>query len=428
MGLGKTASVLTALDGLDVLGEDPYPVLFLGPKRVARDVWPTETRKWTQLKHLHVEPIMGNPENRKIALRRSSRCFSTNYDQLVWLCKYLGDAWPFKTVVADESTRLKGFRLNSGGQRAAALGSVAHRHVRRWINLTGTPAPNGLDDLWGQAWFLDRGERLGRTHTAFRQRWFQRSWDGYGSMPLEHSDREIHEKLRDITLTIEAKDWFDVNEPREIELTIDLPGPAMAAYKKLEKELFAQLACGAEIEVFNSAALTNKLLQFASGAAYTEHPKWAPVHDEKLEALASVYEEAAGNPLLVAYEFQSEKARILQRFKRAVDIATPTGFKAFMEGKSDMGVAHPASMGHGVDGLQTVCHKLVRFGFTWNNEYWRQILGRIGPVRQLQAELDRVVDVTNIVARGTLDEDVIARHVKKISIEDALRAAMKRRM
>lgn len=428
MGLGKTVSALIALDGLEAVGDSPWPALVLGPKRVARDVWPTEPRKWDQLSALHVEPIMGKQELRRLALRRSSKIFSINYDLLPWLCQYLGDAWPFKTVVADEATRLKGFRLNSGGVRAEALGRVAHRHVNRWINLTGTPAPKGLEDLWGQCWFLDRGERLGRTHTAFKQRWFQRSWDGYGTEPMPHSDTEIHERIRDITLTIEAKDWFDVKEPLEVPVYVDLPSAVRAQYKRLEKELFTELLGGQKIEVFNSAALTNKLLQMASGAAYTTHPAWAPVHDEKLEALASIYEEANGSPLLVAYEFQSERHRILEKFKRAVDISTKAGWDKFMSGKSDMGVAHPGSMGHGVDGLQNVCHKMVRFGFTWNGEFWRQILGRIGPVRQMQSGFDRIVNVYNIVARDTLDEDVIARHVLKLTVEDALRAAMKRRM
>lgn len=173
MGGGKTVTTLTALDNLSLV-EDVFPVLVLAPLRVARSTWPEEVKKWPHLSHLTVSVITGTPKQRERALAKEADIYCTNYDNLVWLRKELGDAWPFKTVVADEFTRLKSYRIRQGGSRARALGQVAHTHVSRFIGLTGTPAPNGVKDLWGQIWFLDQGERLGRTFSAFEQRWFRK--------------------------------------------------------------------------------------------------------------------------------------------------------------------------------------------------------------------------------------------------------------
>uniref|UniRef100_UPI0006C5DD1C SNF2-related protein n=1 Tax=Xenorhabdus sp. GDc328 TaxID=742178 RepID=UPI0006C5DD1C len=173
MGMGKTVATLTALEDLYMVGMETQPTLVLAPLRVARSTWPDEADKWNHFHNIDVQPIVGNVKERRDALKNTNASvFTTNYDNLVWLVETLGDKWPFATVIADESTRLKSFRLRKGGKRAAALAKVAHKHVRRWVNLTGTPSPNGLVDLWGQSWFIDQGERLGRTYSAFTSRWF----------------------------------------------------------------------------------------------------------------------------------------------------------------------------------------------------------------------------------------------------------------
>ncbi|RYF54995.1 MAG: DEAD/DEAH box helicase, partial [Comamonadaceae bacterium] len=182
MGMGKTVSTLNAIDALLMVEDDP--VLVVAPLRVARTTWPDEVRKWEHLRGINVVPIVGSAEERRMAVRQAAQVFTVNYENLPWLVEYWGDRWPYRTVVLDESTKVKGFRLRQGTQRAKALAQVAHSKVRRLIQLTGTPSPNGLQDLWGQAWFIDRGQRLGRTYTAFSQRWFQTSHDGYGSSPL----------------------------------------------------------------------------------------------------------------------------------------------------------------------------------------------------------------------------------------------------
>lgn len=267
MGLGKTVSSATAASEIQMV--DDAPILVLAPLRVARDTWPEEIRKWDHLSHLKVSPVIGSVKERAFALKQKADIYTTNYENLVWLTETLGENWPFKTVIADESTRLKSFRLRQGGKRAQSLGRVAHTKIQRFIELTGTPSPNGLIDLWGQAWFLDAGKRLGRTFTAFKDRWFQSSFDGFGSSPLGHAQAEIQGALRDVCLTVDAKDWFDLKEPIITNLYVDLPVRAKALYKDMEREMFMQLD-EHDIEAFNAAARTQKLLQIANGAVYLD--------------------------------------------------------------------------------------------------------------------------------------------------------------
>lgn len=426
MGIGKTVSTLNLIDALYLTGTSD-PVLVLGPLRVARDTWPDELAKWRHLQHLTISPIIGTPEERRAAIRKPAHIYTTNYEQLPWLVDYMsGRPWPFRTVVADESTRLKGFRLKQGGQRASALASIA-RCTDRWVNLTGTPAPNGLQDLWGQFWFMDFGQRLGLTYSGFLERWFRKKYSGFGIEPLPHAEKEIHQRIDDVTLAIRPKDWFALKDPIVRTVDVKLSDKVMKQYKQFELEMFAELPTGEEIEVFNAAALTNKCLQYASGAVYTDNPKYAEVHDAKLEALDSLVSESAGAPMLVAYQFRHELYRILKRFPQATDISKREGLEDFKAGKKQIGVAHPASMGHGIDGLQDVTNILVYFGHTWNLEHHQQILERIGPMRQLQSGYERPVWVYSIVASGTLDEEVAERHESKCTIQDALLAAMSRR-
>jgi hypothetical protein len=426
MGVGKTVSALTLADILILTGTTE-PILVLGPKRVAAETWPEEAQKWEHLNHLHVVPIIGTPQQRRAALLTPADIYTMNYENLPWLIETIGRrAWPFRTVISDEATRLKGYRLNQGGQRTRALAQVA-RHTDRWINLTGTPAANGIKDLWGQYWFLDFGARLGRTYTGFMERWFRTDYDGYGVKLLPHAEREIYDLISDITISIRPEDWFDLEKPIERIVEVTLPPAARKAYDQLEKDMFAQLACGTEIEAFNAAALTNKCRQMANGAAYTTHPAWAAVHDAKLDALESIVQEANGMPVLLSYEFVSDRERILSAFKGAVDISKPEGMKKFRAGRATIGIAHPKSMGHGIDGLQDVTNILVYFGHGWDLELRQQILERIGPMRQKQSGYKRPVWAYSIVARGTLDETVLARHESKISVQDALLEAMTRK-
>lgn len=431
MGVGKSVATLTGIDTLITTGES-QPTLILAPLRVARDTWVNEARKWQHLQHLDVMPIVGSLSERLSALKYDAPVYTANYEQLVWLIEFYGDAWPFKTVVADESTRLKSYRTRQGGKRTAALAKVAHTKVKRFIQLTGTPAPNGLADLWGQIWYLDAGQRLGRSYSAFTQRWFSKGFDGFSMSPQAHAQEQIHAAISDICLSIEAKDWFDLKAPIVNNIYVELPVKARKLYRDMEKEMFAEIE-GHGIEAFNAAARTQKLLQMANGAAYTDEAavggerKWVEMHDVKLQALESIVEEANGMPVLVGYQFKSDLARIMRHFPKAVNLSTEQGMKAFRAGKAPMGLAHPASLGHGVDGLQDVTNILAIFGHDWNLENYLQLIERIGPTRQLQSGHDRPMFLHHIIAEGTMDEFVMERREGKKSVQDILLEAMKKR-
>lgn len=426
MGMGKTSSTFNAIDALLLV--DDAPILVLAPKRVAISTWPDEARKWDHLAGISVIAVVGSEAERRAALRIPAQVYTTNYENLEWLVRHWGERWPYRTVVSDESTKLKSFRLRQGGKRAQALGRVAHTKVKRFVQLTGTPSPNGLIDLWGQAWFLDAGVRLGRTFSAFTNRWFRPARNGFGLAALPFAQEEIQDKLRDLCLTIDAADYFDLKEPIVNNIYVQLPIKARKLYRDMEKDMFMQLGKH-EVEAFGAAARTVKCLQIASGAAYVgeSNSEWEELHDAKLQALESIVEEAAGAPVLVAYHFKSDLARLLKKFPagRALD-ADPGTIKAWNAGRIPVLFAHPASAGHGLN-LQDGGNILVYFSHWWNLEERMQILERIGPTRQMQAGYDRPVFVHNIIAVDTVDEMVIERTESKREVQDILLAAMKRR-
>ena len=423
MGGGKTASVLTALEHLSCV-EAVYPALVLAPLRVARTTWPDEVAKWDHTKHLRIVPVTGNVKQRLTALMTPADVYTTNYEQLPWLVEHYGDKWPFKTVVADELTRLKSYRTRQGSKRAKALASVAHTHVERFIGLTGTPAPNGLANLWGQLWFLDRGERLGKSFSAFEARWFTRGYDGFSIKPTASAQREIEERIKDICLTVTG---LTVDEPIINLIEVELPPSARSVYDDLEKEMFARIE-EHEIEAVNAAVLTGKALQAASGAMYTDDKhNWVELHRVKIDALESVIEEANGAPVLVAYTFKSDLERLKKAFPQAKALdADPQTIRDWNEGKIPVLLAHPASAAHGLN-LAEGGNILAFFSSDWNLENDMQIIERIGPMRQKQAGLDRPVFIHRIVARKTVDELVLERLQSKRDTQSILLEAMKRR-
>jgi SNF2 family DNA or RNA helicase len=401
-----------------------YPLLVLAPLRVAKTTWPDEIAKWGHLAHLRVSVICGSAKERQAALDTPADIYTMNYDNLVWLREAMGDRWPFKTVVADEFTRLKSFRLRQGSKRAAALGSVAHSKVKRFIGLTGTPSPNGLQDLWGQCWFIDKGERLGRTFSAFSDRWFDTGYDGFSKAPKANAQAEIEARLRDVCLTVDA---LPVDEPLFNPIRVDLPPKARAQYDTMEKHLFAELQ-GSAIEAASAAVKTMKCLQLANGAAYTDdNGSWEAIHDAKLEALDSVIEEANGAPVLVAYHFKSDLARLQKRYPygRVLDAKSDI-IRQWNAGRVPLLFAHPASAGHGLN-LAEGGNTLAFFSLNWNLEEHMQIIERIGPLRQKQAGLNRPVHVHCIMARDTVDDMILERLRSKKSVQEILLEALKER-
>jgi SNF2 family DNA or RNA helicase len=304
------------------------------------------------------------------------------------------------------------------------LGEVAHTHVSRFIGLTGTPAPNGVKDLWGQIWFLDKGLRLGQSFSAFAMRWFRKGYDGYSLVPYDHTQAEVEEKLKDICLTVRG---LPVDEPITNLIYVDLPSDARRMYAEMEAEMFTVLN-DEGVEAANAAVRTQKCLQLANGALYVdEDGKWEMVHDAKLDALESIIEEANGAPVLVAYNFKHDLARLQGRFRqgRVLD-ADPNTIRDWNAGRISILFAHPASAGHGLN-LADGGNILAFYGVNWNLEEHMQIIERIGPMRQKQAGYDRPVFVYPILARNTVDDLVMDRLTSKKSVQEILLEALKRR-
>lgn len=447
MGSGKTVSTLTAIDYLQFSGAEKKPTLIVAPLRVARDVWPNEIHEWPHLKHLRVVPILGNQVQRKDALHQKADIYTINFENLEWLIEIWGDLWPYGMVVVDESTKLKSLRANvrentdgtkwiqgQGGVRAKALLKTVFKFkTDRFVELSGTPAPNGYQDLWGQVFFLDYGKRLGRVYDAFTRRWFRTSFDGFGIEPLDFAPIQIQDAVKDIVVSLKAEDWFDLAEPIKRNIYVTLPPEAMAQYREMERKLFTEIN-GHPIEAFNAGAKTQKCLQMAAGAAYLGHAddvgerKWAEVHTAKLDALEEIVEESGGMPILVAYQFKSDLARLMKRFPkgRHLDQKSET-IKEWNRGKIPLLFTHPASAGHGLN-LQHGSNILVYFSIDWNYETHAQIAERIGPVRQAQSGYDRLVYIYKILAKGTIDEDVDERIETKGNIQDILMSGLRRRL
>lgn len=437
MGMGKTSATLMALIHLALVDRNTFPALVIAPYRVAANAWPKEIEKWRELSHLVITPILGTPAERRRALATHSDVHTINYENLAWLVNKLQGEWPWKTVVADESTKLKGFRLRQGASRAKVLGRLAHNKIDRFIELTGTPSPNGLKDLWGQVWFIDAGFRLGRSYEAFKQRWFQSTGhgdSGYTAIePLAYAQVQIQDALRDVCISINPGDYFDLAEPVKTILHVDLPPKARALYKEMEKKMYMEILEGLrthKIEALNAAAKTMKCLQIANGASYVDKTAtaWVEVHDEKIKMLESVIEEAAGMPVLVAYHFKSDLARLKSAFPqgRVLDKKRSTE-DDWNAGKIPVLFAHPASAGHGIS-LQDGGNIIAYFSINWHLENHQQIIERIGPMRQMQSGYKRDVFEYYILARDTVDDDVYARLETKREVQDILMESMKRRV
>lgn len=443
MGTGKGPATLEAIATLFLFGEINR-VLVVAPKRVALSTWPGEIAKFcSSFGHMTCVAAIGNAERRHAAIKSGADITTINYENLTWLVDNYGAAWPFDMIVCDESSRLSGLRVSlqtsktgkkfltgQGGSRAKSLARVALTKAKRFVNLSGTPAANGLEQLWGQCFYLDAGMRLGTSFTAFQSRWFRQlpGGDGYARIePLPYADEQIRSAIKDLTISIEAKDHFDLPPLIENIVTVDLPAAARQKYKEVEREFFTEIE-GHVIEAFSAGAKSQKCLQLAAGAAYTDDQgNWVEVHDAKLDALQSVMEEAAGMPVLVFYHFKSDLARIQKAFPTAVHLGSkPQTIVDWNAGRIPMLLAHPQSAGHGLS-LQHGGNICCFFSTNWSLEADSQAIERIGPTRQAQSGYKRPVFVHRIVARGTLDEVVVARLRTKASIQDALLKAMKNR-
>lgn len=436
MGMGKSSATLAIADATLLAGLS-RKWLVTAPLRVARSTWPDEVGKWEEFAHLKMQPIIGSADQRRAALRNDKAdIYTINYENIPWLVDTIGvDNWPFDSVAADEASKLKSFRLTQGGKRAQALSKIAHTKVNRWLNLSGGIVPNGLSNLWAPTWFIDQGFRLGRSFSDFENRWFgyQRAKDAVHAhktkiqrIAFPHAHHEILNAIKDVSLAFNPKDWFPIKDPIVVPVYVDLPPQAKKHYRDMERQMFTHIG-GHDIEAFASSGKVIKCQQLANGAIYTGSDEqvendishWVPAHDEKLDALESIIEENAGEPLLVAYHFKPDLARLKARFPHGRHIDTKRDEDDFKAGRIELAFAHPQSLGHGVDGFQNACHILVFFALTFDLDPHDQMVERVGPMRQMQAGFDREVLVYQIIARDTIDEVMADRLVVKRGVQDA---------
>lgn len=423
--MGKTSAIYKLFELLKMCGSNYFPILVIGPLPVARDVWPAEQQKWKDFAGMRVVPIIGStPRQRICALLLHGDVYTINYENLVWLQEHFGDKWPFKIVIADESTKLRGYRLKGqGGKRATALGKVAHL-TGRWINLTGTPSPHGLESLWGQQWFVDFGHRLGNSYTDFMKRWFIVDPYTREVAPRPNARPEIYAALSDCAIALRAEDWLDVKKPHFFQKFVTLPPDARVHYKTMEKQFFVDMPEG-KIVAWAAVAKSGKLIQMASGSVYNTETKIAHhIHDAKVEALRSLYDELGEN-LLVVYHFKFDIDRILKEFPEARVYKGKAEEDLWNSGKLGMLLVHPQSAGHGLS-LQHGGRAVCFFTNNWDLELRLQVLERIGPARQLLSGYDRAVLVYDIIADKTIDVNVLDRLEGRADEQSALMAARAR--
>ena len=400
MGSGKTVAALTAIDILlhDLMEDGP--VLIIAPKRVAENTWSKETDKWEHLQHLRVSKIMGTEKQRLAALSSKADLYVINRENVVWLVETVGKRWPFPIVVIDELSSFK----SAQAKRFKALRRVRGQ-IKRLIGLTGTPRPNGLEDLWPEIYLLDQGERLGRTLSAFRTRYLvPDKMNGhivYSYRPREGAAEAIYERIGDICMSVKMEDVITLPGQEYVDIELEAPPDVLKKYKQFERDKVLEcLNEEGEIVAGSAAALTNKLLQFANGAIYDLEGGVHHLHDIKLERLAEMLEEAGGDPVLVLYAYKHDRDRIRERIT-CRELDTPEDMDAWNRGEIPVALAHPASIGHGLN-LQHGGHIIIWFGLSWSLELYQQANERLNRPGQ-----KNVCMVYHLLLKGTHDERVL---------------------
>nr|DAL66952.1 MAG TPA: Chromatin remodeling complex ATPase [Caudoviricetes sp.] len=423
MGLGKTVSTLTAVNLLMNVYMEVTKVLVIAPKRVAEDTWTTECEKWEHLHGLRVSRVLGTEKKRKAALKADADIYVINRENVVWLVAQLKGWWPFDMIVIDE---LSSFKSNTAA-RFKALRQVRPM-TSRVVGLTGTPAPNGLIDLWPQMYLLDMGERLEKTITAYRAKYFRPGRTNgqvvFDYKPNTGSEDAIYKRISDICISMKAEDYLDLPDMIEIPVEVSMNERQMAQYEKFEEEQVLKLQEEGDISAVNAAALSNKLLQYANGAIYDTERNIHELHEAKLDALEEIVEAANGSPVLVFYSFRHDVARILKRLKayHPKEIGGQEDIQAWNEGKIAVMMAHPASAGHGLN-LQKGGHIMVWFGLPWSLELYQQANARLHRQGQSQPVRNYI-----IMTKGTMDADVRKALSGKTDRQDALMEAVKARI
>ena len=422
MGLGKTSITLTAIGDLLFDSFEVHRVLVIAPLRVARDTWSAELQKWDHLHGLNYSVVVGSEAERKAALLRKADIYIINRENVQWLIEKSGMPFHFDMVVIDELSSFK----NHQSKRFKALMQMRPR-IKRVVGLTGTPASNGLMDLWAEFKVIDLGKRLGRFITHYRQEYFvPDAMNGqivYSYRPKPGAEQDIYRKISDITISMKSTDHLTMPKLISSEYRVYLNQGERDACEEMKKQFILDLPDG-EISAANAAALSGKLSQMANGAIYDDGGETIRIHDRKLDALEDIIEAANGKPLLVAYWFKHDLTRISERlqklhipFSKLDDAAS---IRRWNNGELPVALIHPASAGHGLN-LQSGGSAIVWFGLTWSLELYQQTIARLWR----QGQTSETVVVQHIVTKGTIDERIMKAISKKEHTQTALIDAVK---
>ena len=420
MGLGKSVIALTAILELCLERFEISRVLVIAPLRVARDTWPAEIQKWDHLKDLTYSVAVGTANERRAALRQKTFVHIINRENVQWLIEDSGIPWQYDMVVIDELSSFKSHQ----SKRFKSLMKV-RPGVRRIVGLTGTPSSNGLMDLWSEFRVLDMGKRLGRFITHYREQFFEpdrrNGMQVFSYRPRAGAEHEIYRRIGDITISMRSADYLKMPECVMNTVPVTLDSTEYEIYEEMESKMVTELD-GVEIDAVNAAALTGKLCQLANGAIYTPDGETVFFHERKLDALEDLIEGANGKPVLVAYWYKHDLARIQERFK-VRELKSSKDITDWNAGKIPVAVIHPASAGHGLN-LQAGGSTLIWFGLTWSLELYQQTNARLWRQGQ-QAE---TVVIHHIITRGTVDEDVMQSLSEKDRSQAALMRAVRARV
>lgn len=423
MGLGKTVITLTAIQELIYNRFAVSRVLIIAPKKVAEATWSEEAAKWEHLKHLRFSLILGSEQKRIRAIYAPADVYVINRENVVWLVDYLRNGWCFDMVVIDESSSFKNHRA----KRFKALTWI-RPHVKRLVELTGTPAPNSLADLWAQLYLLDEGARLGRSITTFRESFFRANTHGGHFTTYEETEgaaQEIQSRISDICISMKSEDYLQLPPLVYDVVPVKLDAKARKAYDEMEREMLLQID-EEIIDAGSAAALSNKLLQLCNGAVYAEDGKWLTLHDCKIEAFMELIERLNNQPALVFYNFKHDRERLLTALtkagKRVRILQKPEDAACWNRRELDVLLAHPASCAYGLN-LQSGGNHVIWFGLNWSLELFLQANKRLH--RQGQTA---TVFVHELAVRNSRDTDVIAALQDKDTTQDALIESLKVRI
>ncbi|RKO63244.1 DEAD/DEAH box helicase [Caldibacillus debilis] len=424
MGLGKTVITLTAINDLKYNRFAVSKVLVIAPKKVAESTWAREARKWDHLHLLRISTVLGSAAKRIRALNTPADVYVINRENVPWLVDYYRNAWPFDMVVIDEFSSFK----NHQAKRFKALAAI-RPHIKRIVGLTGTPAPNGLMDLWAQIYLLDGGERLGKRITGFRERYFEpdrRDRERVFTYAPKHGAEEaIQRRISDICISMKAEDYLELPDVISNTVPVHLDAKAQKAYSKLEAEMLLEVD-ESTIDAGSAAVLTNKLLQLCNGAVYDGDRNIVEIHNSKIEAFMELIEGLNGKPALVFYSFQHDRDRLLKALiktgLRVRELKTPQDETDWNNHKIDILLAHPASTAYGLN-LQEGGNHVIWFGLTWSRELYEQANKRL----HRQGQTEKVI-IHHLVVEGSVDEDVMAALERKGETQSALMEALKVRI